>query len=363
MNSGESDAGSAGPIRHAPNQTMMGPVMNNLRPLKMREMQTRRADRARSLSVAVTMGLAVLLALSSVAVLCAPQIASSNPSESSTKGPGLRLISLNPSLTAIILRLGAGETLVGVDDVSAELLREAAPLPRVGGLFDPSLESILGLRPDRVLLVAGIDQRSHGERLERLGVAVEVFENERLDQVLENIERLGRLLGREAAAAERIASILGMRRAVAGAVAGRSHPATLAVVDRSPLYLVGGETFLDEMLEAVGARNLARAMGIGYPRGSIEWVIDAAPELLLDMTPGSEDSRAFWARWPSLPAVAKDRVLTLEASRISMPGPELDRALRELAIAVHGSGIESAIDHALERQLGGPGDAMREGHE
>jgi ABC-type Fe3+-hydroxamate transport system substrate-binding protein len=142
-----------------------------------------------------------------------------------------------------------------------------------------------------------------------------------------------------------------MRRAVADAVSGLPRPATLAVVDRSPLYLVGGETFLDEMLETVGARNLARELGSGYPRGSIEWVIEAGPELLLDMTPGSDDSHAFWARWPSLPAVARDAVLTLDASRISMPGPELDRALRELAIAVHGAQIDPLITKRLEAPI------------
>ena len=85
--------------------------------------------------------------------------------------------------------------------------------------------------------------------------------------------------------------------AVARAVAGRERPATLAVLDRSPLFLVGSDTFLDEMLETVGARNLGRGLAAGYPRGSIEWLIAAKPELLLDMTPGSQDGRAFWARW------------------------------------------------------------------
>jgi len=266
---------------------------------------------------------------------------------------GLRLISLNPSLTAIVLRLGGRERLVGIDDYSARVVEGVAQLPRVGGLFDPSLESIAALRPDRVLLVAGVDQRSHAAQLERLGLEVEIYENERLSEVLGNIERVGRLIGREEAAAARVRAIRAMVDAVAEATAGRAEPRTLAVVDRSPLYLVGGETFLDEMLAAVGARNIARALGAGYPRGSIEWLIESRPELLIDMTPttGESDSGAvFWSRWPSLPAVASGRVLTLDARRISLPGPDLDRALLELAVAVHGESIAGAIDAALARQ-------------
>ncbi|MAG30739.1 MAG: hypothetical protein CL908_07610 [Deltaproteobacteria bacterium] len=263
-----------------------------------------------------------------------------------------RLISLNPSLSAIVLRLGAAEALVGIDDYSAQLLPELADRPRVGGLFDPGLESVIALRPDRVLLVAGVDQQSHGERLARLGLLVDVYPNERLDQVLENIERLGRLLGRDAEASARIRAILEMRRAVADVARGRARPATLAIVDRSPLFVVGGETFLDEMLAAVGARNLGRQLSSGYPRGSIEWLIGVEPELLLDMTPGADAASEFWGRWPSLPAVAANRVLGLDASRISLPGPDLDYALRELAVAVHGGEIDAAIDAALADDRG-----------
>lgn len=258
-----------------------------------------------------------------------------------------RLISLNPSLTAIIVRLGAGSALVGIDDYSAQVVPAVAGLPRVGGLFDPSLEAVVALDPDRVLLVAGVDQEGHAARLARAGVEVDVYPNERLGQVFENIERLGALLHREPEAEARIREIRAMQEAVSAATAGRPRPTTIAVVDRSPLYLVGSGTFLDEMLTAVGAENLVRALAPGYPRGSVEWLIAARPELVLDMTPGASEARAFWGRWPSLPAVANDRVVTVEASRVSMPGPDLDDAIRALAILVHGDAIGAAIDAAL----------------
>ena len=273
--------------------------------------------------------------------------ASASSSDSAPRTGPRRLVSLNPSLSAIVLRLGEGERLVGVDDYSARLMPELAELPRVGGLFDPGLESILSLRPDRVLLVAGLEQETHATRLAKLGIPVEIYPNERLEEVLENIERLGALLGREQAAASRIQAILAMRKAVSMAAKSRPRPTSVAIVDRSPLFIVGSETFLDEMLDAVGAENLGRRLAKGYPRGSIEWLIAAGPERLLDMTPGATAAVEFWSRWPSIPAVAHGQVIDVDASRISLPGPDLDLALRELAIAVHGAGIEADIRRAI----------------
>ena len=301
-------------------------------------------------------GLGPVMALVCVSAWVACVAWAAWPSIATAEGAGReampRLISLNPSLTAIAFRLGAGDAIIGVDDYSARVIPQAADLPKVGGLFDPSLEAVVGLRPDRVLIVAGVDQQTHAERLERLGLEVDVYQNERLDQVLENIERLGRLLDREPQAAARIQQILETRRAVEVATRDRARPDTVAIVDRSPLYLVGAETFLDELLEAVGANNLGRGLAAGYPRGSIEWLIAARPELLLDMTPGSDDAAAFWSRWPSLPAVAAGRAITIEASRVSMPGPDLDLALRQLARVVHGPAIDAAIEAALRERAG-----------
>ncbi len=292
-----------------------------------------------------------------VAIVCwAVAVASSAASaeEAGTAGTSYRLVSLNPSLTAIVLRLGAGDALVGVDDYSARLLPELAGLPRVGGLFDPGLESIVSLRPDRVLLVDGIEQQAHATRLEKLGLEVEIYRNERLDEVLENIDRLGRLLGRETAARARIRAILEMREAVALITKPRRPPRTVAIVDRSPLYLVGAGTFLDEMLSSVGATNIGRLLAEGYPRASIEWLISSRPELLLDLTPGATAAADFWSRWPSIPAVAARRVVDVDPTHISIPGPDLDRALLELAVAVHGAAIEAEITRALaERRAEG----------
>ena len=118
-----------------------------------------------------------------------------------------RIVSLNPSLSAILLALDAGDLLVGVDEFSAQALPEVAHLPRVGGLFNPSLEAVVALQPDRVIAVPSVEQRDFRDRLEGLGIAVSLFENISFEQVMDNIERLGVLARREVRAQRRVAEI------------------------------------------------------------------------------------------------------------------------------------------------------------
>jgi len=248
---------------------------------------------------------------------------------------GLRLVSLNPSLTAIALSLGAGDALVGVDDFSARQQPAVAERPRVGGLWNPSLEAVVALEPDLVVLVPSVEQRDFTNRLEALGISVATFENLRFGQVLENIERMGGLLGRPERAHERIASIKRARSRLEALTSGREPPATVVVLQRDPLFVVGGGSFVEEMLRAAGGRNVASGFSEPYPRVDIEWLVAAAPDVLVDMAPDASAARAFWSRWPSLPAVSNGRVLALDPRLVTLPGPHLDRGMWALAEAIH----------------------------
>jgi iron complex transport system substrate-binding protein len=253
-----------------------------------------------------------------------------------------RIVSLNPSLTAILVALGAGDRLVGVDAWSKRQNPQLAGLPAVGGLYTPNLEALVALAPDRVLLVPSAEQRDFQERLAALGIRVERFDPVRFEEVLASIDRLGRIAGREAQAQARIAAIRAARLEVERAVAGRAQPRTVLVLQRDPLFVVGGGNFIDEMLATAGARNVAGAWQGGYPRVSLEWLVAQAPEVILDASHDAEPAVDYWTRWASLPAVVQGRVVALPSGSATLPGPALDEALRLLARSVHGAGVLAA---------------------
>lgn len=255
-------------------------------------------------------------------------------------------MSINPSLTAILIALGARETIVGVDDFSAAQQPEVSALPRVGGLFSPSLEAVAALEPDAVVLVPSVEQRDFRERLEAIGIPVVVFENIRFEQVLENIRVLGELVGLEAAAAARVQAIRSARAAAQQVSATRPAPRTVLVLQRDPVFVVGRGGFLDELLGWAGALNLGARFDEPYPQVAIEWLVDAAPEVVIDMTPEPGEPLEFWSRWPAIPAVAAGRVLHLD--QVYLPGPFLDRSLRALVEALHGASAAAELAALLD---------------
>ncbi len=298
---------------------------------RVSELSGRPMRRAAALSRRPLLAVALLLGLASRrATAAAPE----------------RVVSLNPSLTAMVLAVGARDRLVGVDDFSAREQPDVASLPRVGGLYNPSLEAVVALRPDLVLLVPSAEQRDFRERLDALGIPVLALDPVRFDQVLAALETVGARLGRAEAARARADA---ERRALEEArrlTAGLPRPRVVLVLQRDPLYVAGAGSFIDEMIQAAGGRNLGAAFPEPYPRASQEWLIDGAPERILDSSNEPGDARAFWSRWPSLPALTQRGVVVLPAGLVTLPGPWLDRALAALVRAIHGLELALPADDA-----------------
>src|SRR5438477_119003 len=104
-----------------------------------------------------------------------------------------RIVTLAPSLSEMVLALGAGDRLVGVTRFDDD--PRVARLPRVGGYNDPEPETVLGLHPDLILAQTAPENRGPVETLARLGISVEAFALEDLQQIEDAMEQIGVLLG------------------------------------------------------------------------------------------------------------------------------------------------------------------------
>lgn len=245
-----------------------------------------------------------------------------------------RVVALAPNLTEIVFALGAGDTLVGVSEHS-DFPEAANAIPRVGGLeVDP--EKVAALRPDLVLAVAEGNARGPVEALAAAGLPVAVVPSGSLDAVLESIRIVGDRLGRPAQAKALAESLSARRAAVRERAAGRPRPRALLVVWPVPPQAAGGGTFLDDVLAEAGADNLLRDRQ-GWPLLSKEFLATADVDLLV--LPESQETRpAFDAALATGPLsrgpIARARVVRLDESALTRPGPRVFDMLERLAGAI-----------------------------
>ncbi len=251
---------------------------------------------------------------------------------------------MNPSLTQMLIALEALQVLVGVDAYSAVHEPAVAALPRVGGLFNPSLEAVVALEPDLVVVVPSLQQRDFRSRLRELGVEVLELGSLTLDQILESMQTLGDRVGRSQAARKHVAAIHSTWIDVVREASLRPRRSAVLVLQRDPLYVVGGGSYLNSMLDAAGLDNAAVEYSEAYPRVSLEWLIAVGPQVIIDSSDDPVSAIEHWSRWASIPAVAESRVVAVPQGLVTLPGPYLGRSLRTMVAAIRS--IDEASDAA-----------------
>ena len=255
-----------------------------------------------------------------------------------------RVVSLVPAVTEMIFAIGDGARVAAVSNYD-HFPAEVAKLPRVGGLLDPSVERILAIKPDLVIVYA--TQQELIERLDRARIPYFNYQHKALPDILTTIRAIGARLG-STARGEAVAS--GMERSLAEVrtkTAGLPHPATLLVFERDPaslrnVYASGGYGFLHDMLEIAGGRNVFAAVPQQAVQASTEMLIASKPDVIVELLYGDSLKNAdiakqlrAWDALASLPAVRSHRITALTGDEFVVPGPRVVDATRKLAQALH----------------------------
>ena len=247
-----------------------------------------------------------------------------------------RIVSLAPSVTETLFALGFGNRVVGVTTY-CDYPAEAQRLPKIGDFTNPSLEAIVGQRPDFVI---GVDESSHpvkAREMERLGIKVALISVTSLNDILNSIQSIARWLGNPEAGEKLAQKIARQIDAVKKRVAPAPRRATLLAVGIKPLVAVGGKNFINELITLAGGENIAGQAAQPWLNLPNEYVIAKAPRVIIEAGMGSErsESAKHWADLKSIPAVKERRVYAYPSDKILRPGPRIGEGLEEIARLVH----------------------------
>ena len=304
----------------------------------------------------------------------------------------MRICSLLPSTTEIVYALGLGDSLVAVTHEcdypplaatkpritrssidSAQLSSRAIDALVAGhlhdhrGLYQLDRDLLERLNPDLILTqeLCAVCAVSYAE----VEAAVRALFGDRtilsleptgLAEVLETINRVGALTGRDAEAAALIARLQREIDAVTSAVAGVARRPRVACLEWLDPPWVGGH-WVPEMVHLAGGEDGLGEAGSPSVRVGWEQVIAYAPEVVVLMPCGFDAQRTARefaatprpASWQTLPAVRAGEVYAVNANGLfSRPGPRLVQGLRLLAHILHPDRMPLVSDSDDLRRIG-----------
>lgn len=251
--------------------------------------------------------------------------------------PAERVVSLAPSITETLFAIDAGTQVVGVTDY-CNFPAEARTKPRVGGVINPAIETIVGLKPDLVIMTVEGNDRRDFDKLQELGLTVFVTNPRSLEGILASIEDVGALTGRADTAHRLVQRLRARARQIAERVAGLPKPSVLMIVSVQPLIVVGRGNFIAEVLERAGGRNAALSAVSSFPVYSREAVLKDDPDMFIftcAVLPDSTELVQLFPEWSNLKAVRRGAVFHIDADIISRPGPRIVEALEILYRILH----------------------------
>jgi iron complex transport system substrate-binding protein len=252
-----------------------------------------------------------------------------------------RIVSLSPTATEDLYKVGAGKQVVAVDQTSNH--PAGVPKTSLNGIT-PNIEAIAKYNPS--LVVAAQDSNGLVKGLTKLGVPVLIDPAvTTLDAAYAQIIQIGQATG-HAAQADSVVS--GMKKQIAGDVAraGADHKdlSYFWEISASPYYSATSKTFIGQVAGLFGLKNIAdaadKASDDGYPQLSEEYLVAAKPQLifLTDNEPsdGGQTPAVVAKRpgWSAIPAVRNHEVIPLNDDIASRWGPRLPQLVAAIAQAV-----------------------------
>lgn len=246
------------------------------------------------------------------------------------EAPG-RIVSLAPSITEILFAAGLGDRVAGVTTF-CDYPEEAKTKPKIGGMSNPSLEAVVSLKPDIVVMTTDGNPKEFEQRLHSMKIRTYVFRARRLSDLPDAIRKMGIALdvkpGFDALALEIEEALTEFRtRKISD---GKK---VVFIIWPEPLIAAGPGTAIDDAITLLGAENIARDTKMQYPKYSMEEIVRRSPDVIFIGTASGMDmrktSRGLLKRISYIPAVKNNKVFYVSDSLYRL-GPRVITGIEEL---------------------------------
>ncbi|MFI8482407.1 cobalamin-binding protein [Pseudomonas sp. NPDC078700] len=237
-----------------------------------------------------------------------------------------RIVSLAPSLTEIVIELGAKAQLVGVLD-GGPRPDAVADLPSVGRYAQLEVETLLALQPDLILMWPGSISQAQRQQLQAFGIPMLIAEPHTLATLADQFAEIGQRIGR-AKQGRQLQQLFHKGLTDLRSRYHRERPLSVfyQVWDK-PLYTLGGQQIISDALRVCGAENIFANLKLPAPQVSVEAVLQLNPDVILA---GSSAQLEAWQRWPNIKAVARKQLWLVPDKGLERPSFQMLNATAQL---------------------------------
>ena len=255
------------------------------------------------------------------------------------------IISTAPSNTEVLVALGLADKLVAVDKYSADVEGISEELPKID-FRNPDAEAIIALNPD-IVIASGhnkVGDEDPFALIKEAGIPVAYIPSSySIDGIYEDIEFIANLTNTEKKGKELVDSMkkeVEKIKAIGDKITDKKN-VYFEIGAGSGLYTFGNGTFLNELIETVGATNIF-ADENSWITVTPEAVIDANPDVILANSPGTNEAGLTAIEdiesrdgWDTITAVQNGDVYSIDNNASSRPSQNVIKALKEIARAIY----------------------------
>ena len=249
------------------------------------------------------------------------------------EGMPQRIVSLSPSNTEILFALGLGDRVVGVTSF-CDYPPEAMDKESVGDFYPPDIEKIVALAPD-LILATDIHRHEVIPALEVRDLTVFALAPQTLDEVMSSMHKAGLVTGQEDEALALIGEMQSRIEQVEGELGDlEERPRVLYVTWHDPLWTVGRNTWIDDLITIAGGTNVFAQYFESGAMVEVEWAVFLDPEVIIAGS-WSFDWASNSTALEGTTARLNDRVYPSDDNLVQRSSPRLVDALAWFAHFIH----------------------------
>jgi iron complex transport system substrate-binding protein len=244
-----------------------------------------------------------------------------------------RIVAFAPSITELLFFLEVQDRVVGVTEYS-DYPPEAKLKPKIGSYININMEKVLSLRPDLVIVTKDGNPPHVVESLEQAKIPVYVINPRTLDEIIETLKKLSKLLGASERVEKKITELTDRIERVTSKIKWHIPPKVFLQINTRPVMTVGRYTLHNDIIRRAGGINIFYDSETPYPRISVEEVVKRSPDVIfissMERSGEFHEAKKEWEKWKGVPAVKNNHIFMLNSDLIDRATPRAVDALERI---------------------------------